>query len=148
MFNNMYRYRKRLQALFQVFDQDGNGTINLDEFKAGIEILNEHLPVGMKPFRHPEDLMKSLDFTKDNQININEFMECFRIHANLTVVAKWRRARTKIRALRALGMLRVIDTPAIVTASDIRLQLGDDITGGDDDVTDDERDHATQSDSC
>ncbi|ETV82092.1 hypothetical protein, variant [Aphanomyces astaci] len=85
MFNNMYRYRKRLQALFQVFDQDDNGTINLDEFKAGIEILNEHLPVGMKPFRHPEDLMKSLDFTKDNQININEFMECFRIHANLTV---------------------------------------------------------------
>ncbi|CAK4628756.1 hypothetical protein AeMF1_015246 [Aphanomyces euteiches] len=121
IFNGMYRYRKRLEALFQVFDQDGNGTINLDEFKAGIEILNQHLPAGMKPFTHPEELMHALDFTHDNEININEFMECFRIHANLTVQAKWRRARTKLRALRALGVLHVVSTEAVITASDLSL---------------------------
>ncbi|RLO11840.1 hypothetical protein DYB28_001250, partial [Aphanomyces astaci] len=119
MFNNMYRYRKRLQALFQVFDQDGNGTINLDELKAGIEILNEHLPVGMKPFTHPEDLMKSLDFTHDNEININEFMECFRIHANLTAQAKWRHAKSKLKIMSALGMLKVVSDAPVVTASDV-----------------------------
>ncbi|KAG9403780.1 serine threonine-protein phosphatase [Aphanomyces cochlioides] len=108
-------------SLFQVFDQDGNGTINLDEFKAGIEILNQHLPAGMKPFTHPEELMRALDFTHDNEININEFMECFRIHANLTVQAKWRRARTKLRALRALGVFHVVSTEAVITASDVGL---------------------------
>ncbi|KAF0691377.1 Aste57867_17373 [Aphanomyces stellatus] len=121
LFNGMYRYRKRLQALFQVFDQDGNGTINLDEFKAGIEILNHHLPPGMKPFTHPEDLMHEIDFSHDNEININEFMECFRIHANLTVQAKWRRARTKLRALQALGMLKVTSNASVITAHDVNL---------------------------
>ncbi|RHY61173.1 hypothetical protein DYB34_003004 [Aphanomyces astaci] len=125
MFNNMYRYRKRLQALFQVFDQDGNGTINLDELKAGIEILNEHLPVGMKPFRHPEDLMKSLDFTHDNEININEFMECFRIHANLTAQAKWRHAKSKLKVMSALGMLKVVSDAPVVTASDVSFDKDD-----------------------
>ncbi|ETW02752.1 hypothetical protein H310_05251 [Aphanomyces invadans] len=140
MFNNMYRYRKRLQALFQVFDQDGNGTINLDEFKAGIDILNKHLPPGMKPFTHAEDLMKSLDLAHDNEININEFMECFRIHANLTVQAKWRRARTKLRALQALGMLKVIEAPAIVTASDVQLDVDESETKHRDDDDDDDED--------
>ncbi|OQS02982.1 calcineurin-like phosphoesterase [Thraustotheca clavata] len=122
MFNNMYRYRKRLEALFQVFDRDGNGTINLEEFKAGIEILNSHLPPNMKPFTNPEELMRSLDFSHDNEININEFMECFRIHANLTVQAKWRRARTKLKALHALGMLKVIADTPIVTASEVHME--------------------------
>ncbi len=81
----MYRYRKRLEALFHVFDKDGNGKITLDEFKAGIDILNAHLPDHYKPFTNAPDLMRSLDFTHDNEININEFMECFRIHANWTV---------------------------------------------------------------
>ncbi|CAK4079203.1 unnamed protein product [Aphanomyces euteiches] len=134
MFNNMYRYRKRLQALFQVFDRDGNGTINLDEFKAGIEILNQHLPPGMKPFTNAEELMRSLDFTHDNEININEFMECFRIHANLTVQAKWRRARTKLRALQALGMLKVVADAPVVTASDVQIDLPDDDDDDDEDA--------------
>ncbi|OQR88086.1 calcineurin-like phosphoesterase [Achlya hypogyna] len=121
MFNNMYRYRKRLQALFNVFDRDGNGTINLEEFKAGIEILNAHLPPTVKPFTNAEELMRSVDFSHDNEININEFMECFRIHANLTVQAKWRRARTKLKALHALGMLKVVADTPIVTASEVQM---------------------------
>ncbi|RHY32794.1 hypothetical protein DYB32_002242, partial [Aphanomyces invadans] len=119
VFNNMYRYRKRLQALFQVLDQDGNGTITLNELTAGIDILNKHLPPGMKPFTHPEELMNALDLTHDNAININEFMECFRIHANLTSQAKWRRARSKLKIMSALGMLKVVSAAPIVTASDV-----------------------------
>ncbi|KDO32597.1 hypothetical protein SPRG_03070 [Saprolegnia parasitica CBS 223.65] len=121
MFNNMYRYRKRLEALFQVFDKDGNGTISLDEFKAGIDILNAHLPPNVKPFTKAEELMRSVDFSHDNEININEFMECFRIHANLTVQAKWRRARTKLKALHALGMLKVVADAPIVMASEVQM---------------------------
>lgn len=106
-FNSLYRHRSRLEALFRVLDRDGNGTITIDELESGIKLLNDHLPVGAKAFHMTgAELMKMMDFSHDGQININEFMEGFRINAKLTAHAKWKRARKKIKVLSAIGALR------------------------------------------
>ncbi|KDO32596.1 hypothetical protein SPRG_03069 [Saprolegnia parasitica CBS 223.65] len=105
-FNSLYRHRYRIEALFHALDRDGNGVITLDEFQAGLAILNQHLPKDILPFDHPDELLRAIDFSHDNRVNINEFMESFRLHANLTVQAKWRRARTKLKAMHHLGMLK------------------------------------------
>ncbi|KAJ0406341.1 hypothetical protein ATCC90586_007184 [Pythium insidiosum] len=108
-FNSLYRHRTRLEALFRVLDRDGNGTITLDELEASIKLLNERLPPGMQAFSAKAiDIMRMFDFSHDNEININEFMEGFRINAKLTVAAKWKRARKKIKALSALGALKAL----------------------------------------
>ncbi|ETP34624.1 hypothetical protein F442_17072 [Phytophthora nicotianae P10297] len=117
-FNSLYRHRSRLEALFRVLDRDGNGTISVDELENGIKLLNEHLPPGTKPFStNGLDYMRMMDFSHDNEININEFMEGFRINAKLTVHAKWKRARKKIKALSAIGALRGFSLPSSATAA-------------------------------
>ncbi|RQM19495.1 hypothetical protein B5M09_004588 [Aphanomyces astaci] len=107
--NNLYRHRERLEMLFHTIDKDGNGVITMDEFQAALDVLNQHLPRDMLPFEHPSQLMSVLDFTKDNAININEFLESFRLHANLTTAAKWRRAKNKLKAMHHLGMLKTYE---------------------------------------
>lgn len=110
-FNSLYRHRSRLEALFRVLDRDGSGTITEDELESGIKLLNEHLPAGTKAFHMTGgELMKMMDFSRDGEININEFMEGFRINATLTVHAKWKRARKKIKALSAIGALRFMSS--------------------------------------
>jgi diadenosine tetraphosphatase ApaH/serine/threonine PP2A family protein phosphatase/Ca2+-binding EF-hand superfamily protein len=117
-FNSLYRHRSRLEALFRVLDRDGNGTISVEELENGIKLLNEHLPPGTKPFStNGLDYMRMMDFSHDNEININEFMEGFRINAKLTVHAKWKRARKKIKALSAIGALRGFTLPSNATAA-------------------------------
>ncbi|KAF0732791.1 hypothetical protein Ae201684_010122 [Aphanomyces euteiches] len=86
----------------------------MEEFNDALEVLNKHIPKDMLPFERPEELMAALDFSKDNVININEFLESFRLHANLTVQAKWRRAKNKLKAMHHLGMLKVVEAPAVV----------------------------------
>ncbi|KAH9194485.1 hypothetical protein AeNC1_003535 [Aphanomyces euteiches] len=112
--NKLYRHRERLEALFHTIDKDGNGVITMEEFNDALEVLNKHIPKDMLPFERPEELMAALDFSKDNVININEFLESFRLHANLTVQAKWRRAKNKLKAMHHLGMLKVVEAPAVV----------------------------------
>ncbi|RHY02587.1 hypothetical protein DYB25_011629, partial [Aphanomyces astaci] len=112
--NNLYRHRERLEMLFHTIDKDGNGVITMDEFQAALDVLNQHLPRDMLPFEHPSQLMSVLDFTKDNAININEFLESFRLHANLTTAAKWRRAKNKLKAMHHLGMLKTVDAPCLL----------------------------------
>ncbi|RHY32798.1 hypothetical protein DYB32_002239 [Aphanomyces invadans] len=110
--NKLYRHRERLEMLFHTIDKDRNGVITMEEFQDALDVLNKHLPKDMLPFEHPDQLMSVLDFTKDNAININEFLESFRLHANLTTAAKWRRAKNKLKAMHHLGMLKTVDAPA------------------------------------
>ncbi|DAZ93061.1 TPA: hypothetical protein N0F65_009735, partial [Lagenidium giganteum] len=129
-FNSLYRHRARLEALFRVLDRDGNGMLTLDELESGIQLLNQHLPPGTQAFTtSATEFMRMLDFSQDNQININEFMEGFRINAKLTVHAKWKRARKKIKALSALGALRFAtsqvedDMPDTSSAEDVSVTI-------------------------
>lgn len=122
-FNSLYRHRSRLEALFRVLDRDGSGTISEDELENGIKLLNEHLPAGTKAFHMTGgELMKMMDFSRDGEININEFMEGFRINAKLTVHAKWKRARKKIKALSAIGALRFMAMPSSEIAENKSVQ--------------------------
>lgn len=109
VFNELYRHRSKLEALFRVFDKNGDGTISHEEFTDGLKLLNSHLPAGMAKFGNGSELMKLLDMEQDNSININEFMESFRINAKLTVHAKWRRAKIKLRSVAKLRQVLVPD---------------------------------------
>ena len=50
----------------------------MDEFKAACELLGQHAGIFF-PDDFAEDLLKSMDFDKDGAINLNEFLESFRI---------------------------------------------------------------------
>lgn len=60
---------KRLQAVFNAFDEDGNGTISVEEFNCIIEDNSEGLW---------EKIMKRVDKNGDGLIDFNEFKRCLR----------------------------------------------------------------------
>jgi serine/threonine-protein phosphatase with EF-hand domain len=70
----LYGQRKKLEAIFNFFDTNGDGVISREEFRIGCNFLNEHLPEGQKltDIDHSLDLM---DFDGNGMIDINEFFE-------------------------------------------------------------------------
>lgn len=78
MMDAMYANRAKLEAIFHFFDTDGNGTISREEFRTGCDFLNQTIPADLqlKDYDHILDMM---DFDANNEIDINEFFEVFRI---------------------------------------------------------------------
>jgi Ca2+-binding EF-hand superfamily protein len=69
-----------LEQVFRFFDEDGNGTIVKEEFIAGVRKLNTHLPPGEQlSDMDAHSIMRALDLSKNQSIDINEFLEAFRI---------------------------------------------------------------------
>lgn len=78
LMDSMYAQRGKLEAIFNYFDRDGNGTISREEFQQGCVLLNQTLPPEQQltDYNHILDLM---DFDHSDSIDINEFFEVFRI---------------------------------------------------------------------
>ncbi|XP_065846324.1 serine/threonine-protein phosphatase with EF-hands 2-like [Oscarella lobularis] len=74
----LYRNRENLETIFHIIDKDNSGFLSVDEFKAACELLGQHAGIFF-PDDFAEDLLKSMDFDKDGAINLNEFLESFRI---------------------------------------------------------------------
>ncbi|KAG8240740.1 protein phosphatase, EF-hand calcium binding domain [Homalodisca vitripennis] len=72
----LYRNKSSLEAIFRIIDKDNSGFISLEEFKDACELLGEHL-------EHPQDealdICKSMDINKDGLVDLNEFLETFRL---------------------------------------------------------------------
>ncbi|XP_054267756.1 serine/threonine-protein phosphatase rdgC-like [Macrosteles quadrilineatus] len=72
----LYRNKSSLEAIFRIIDKDNSGYISLEEFKDACELLGEHL-------QHPQDealdICKSMDINKDGLVDLNEFLETFRL---------------------------------------------------------------------
>eukprot|EP00118_Oscarella_pearsei_P004499 m.19411 g.19411 ORF g.19411 m.19411 type:complete len:610 (+) comp27834_c0_seq5:50-1879(+) len=74
----LYWNRKNLETVFRIIDQDNSGYLSVEEFKATCVLLREHTGINF-PENFAEDIVKSMDFDRDGRVNLNEFLESFRI---------------------------------------------------------------------
>ncbi|XP_047227998.1 serine/threonine-protein phosphatase with EF-hands 2-like [Girardinichthys multiradiatus] len=74
----MYKNHSNLETIFRIIDTDHSGLISFEEFRQTWKLLSSHLKmeIGDKAIT---DLAQSMDFNKDGSIDINEFMEAFRL---------------------------------------------------------------------
>ncbi|XP_069868371.1 serine/threonine-protein phosphatase with EF-hands 2 [Dipodomys merriami] len=74
----LYRNRSNLETIFRIIDSDHSGFISLDEFRQTWKLFSSHMNVHI-PDDCICDLARSIDFNKDGHIDINEFLEAFRL---------------------------------------------------------------------
>ncbi|KAM9307051.1 serine/threonine-protein phosphatase with EF-hands 2 [Pholidichthys leucotaenia] len=74
----MYKNHSNLETIFRIIDTDHSGLISLEEFRQTWKLLSSHLKMEISD-KTISDLAQSIDFNKDGSIDINEFMEAFRL---------------------------------------------------------------------
>ncbi|XP_072310850.1 serine/threonine-protein phosphatase with EF-hands 2-like isoform X2 [Eucyclogobius newberryi] len=74
----MYKNHSNLETIFRVIDTDHSGLISYEEFHQTWKLLSSHLRLEISD-KAISDLAQSIDFNKDGSIDINEFMEAFRL---------------------------------------------------------------------
>ncbi|NXK49495.1 PPE1 phosphatase, partial [Chauna torquata] len=76
------KYRKDLEIIFNIMDEDQSGLISLDEFRKTWKIFSSHL--GIDAYDASIDkLAQSIDYNKDDCIDFSEFLEAFHVVHNL-----------------------------------------------------------------
>ncbi|KAF0745754.1 hypothetical protein Ae201684_000202 [Aphanomyces euteiches] len=81
VFDALYSKRKEVEVIFCFFDTDNSGTISMEEFQRGCQLLNTHLPEE-EQWNETDELFRLLSLSGSNSININEFFEAFRLLDN------------------------------------------------------------------
>ncbi|XP_044189886.1 serine/threonine-protein phosphatase with EF-hands 2-like isoform X2 [Thunnus albacares] len=74
----MYKNHSNLETIFRIIDTDNSGLISFEEFRQTWKLLSSHLKTEISD-EAIADLAQSIDFNKDGGIDINEFMEAFRL---------------------------------------------------------------------
>ncbi|KAJ1204888.1 hypothetical protein NDU88_000323 [Pleurodeles waltl] len=74
----LYRHRANLETIFRIIDSDNSGLISFDEFRHTWKLLSSHLNIEISDIAI-SNLARSIDFNKDGNIDINEFLEAFRL---------------------------------------------------------------------
>uniref|UniRef100_A0A3Q2SSJ5 Serine/threonine-protein phosphatase n=1 Tax=Fundulus heteroclitus TaxID=8078 RepID=A0A3Q2SSJ5_FUNHE len=74
----MYKNHSNLETIFRIIDTDHSGLISFEEFRQTWKLLSSHLKMEISD-KAIADLAQSMDFNKDGSIDINEFMEAFRL---------------------------------------------------------------------
>ncbi|XP_041816114.1 serine/threonine-protein phosphatase with EF-hands 2-like [Chelmon rostratus] len=74
----MYKNHSNLETIFRIIDADHSGLISFEEFRQTWKLLSSHLKMEISD-KAIADLAQSIDFNKDGSIDINEFMEAFRL---------------------------------------------------------------------
>uniref|UniRef100_H0XAJ1 Serine/threonine-protein phosphatase with EF-hands n=1 Tax=Otolemur garnettii TaxID=30611 RepID=H0XAJ1_OTOGA len=78
LLEKLYRNRSNLETIFRIIDSDHSGFISLDEFRQTWTLFSSHMKIDIT-----DDcicgLARSIDFNKDGHIDINEFLEAFRL---------------------------------------------------------------------
>ncbi|XP_034152811.1 serine/threonine-protein phosphatase with EF-hands 2 isoform X2 [Esox lucius] len=78
LLETMYKNHSNLETIFRIIDTDNSGLISLEEFRQTWKLLSTHLQTDISD-KAISDLAVSIDFNKDGSIDINEFMEAFRL---------------------------------------------------------------------
>ncbi|XP_046724366.1 serine/threonine-protein phosphatase with EF-hands 2-like isoform X1 [Silurus meridionalis] len=78
LLETMYRHHSNLETIFRIIDTDHSGLISLEEFRQTWKLLSSHLKMEISD-EAISDLAISIDFNRDGSIDINEFMEAFRL---------------------------------------------------------------------
>ncbi|NWZ26916.1 PPE1 phosphatase, partial [Asarcornis scutulata] len=72
------KYRKELEVIFNIMDEDHSGLISFDEFRKTWRIFSSHL--GIEAYDASIDkLAQSIDYNKDDYIDFSEFLEAFHV---------------------------------------------------------------------
>ncbi|KAK9876632.1 hypothetical protein WA026_014011 [Henosepilachna vigintioctopunctata] len=80
----LYKNRQNLEAIFRIIDKDNSGYINREEFHEACELIKEYLPAS-NSMEQMEELCGLMDLNKDGLIDLNEFLESFRmVHKDTT----------------------------------------------------------------
>jgi Ca2+-binding EF-hand superfamily protein len=79
--STLYENKDMLLTIFKFMDTDGNGTIDMEEFQFGIDLLNKRLPAGSH-FKDHEVLFRALDVDGNGEIDIDEFNLVFSQNAS------------------------------------------------------------------
>ncbi|KAL2099690.1 hypothetical protein ACEWY4_004084 [Coilia grayii] len=77
----LYKHHSNLETIFRIIDTDNSGLISFEEFRQTWRLLSSHLKMDISD-EAIMDLAHSIDFNKDGSIDINEFMEAFRLVDN------------------------------------------------------------------
>ena len=74
--STLYANKDKLLSIFNYLDTDGNGTIDIEEFEVGLNLLNKRLPVAAR-FKDHVELFIALDADGNGELDISEFKELF-----------------------------------------------------------------------
>ncbi|XP_026111465.1 serine/threonine-protein phosphatase with EF-hands 2-like [Carassius auratus] len=78
LLETLYKHHSNLESIFRMIDTDHSGLISFEEFRQTWKLLSSHLQMDISD-KAISDLAESIDFNKDGSIDINEFMEAFRL---------------------------------------------------------------------
>ena len=76
--DSLYRNKSSLEAIFRILDKDNSGQISLEEFGEACHLLHKHLPEHATE-EELLDMCKMMDINKDGLVDLNEFLEAFRL---------------------------------------------------------------------
>ncbi|XP_051475775.1 serine/threonine-protein phosphatase with EF-hands 2 isoform X2 [Apus apus] len=74
----IYRNRSNLETIFRIIDRDHSGLISFEEFHQTWKLFSSHMNIELTD-DGINDLVCSIDFNKDGNIDFNEFLEAFRL---------------------------------------------------------------------
>ncbi|KFP72055.1 Serine/threonine-protein phosphatase with EF-hands 2, partial [Acanthisitta chloris] len=74
----IYRNKSNLETIFRIIDKDHSGLISFEEFQQTWKLFSSHMNIEVTD-DGINDLVRSIDFNKDGNIDFNEFLEAFRL---------------------------------------------------------------------
>ncbi|GCB62600.1 hypothetical protein scyTo_0014513 [Scyliorhinus torazame] len=74
----IFAHKSDLISAFEHYDKNKTGLISFEEFQKSCKLLSSHLKIDISE-KAIGDLACSMDFNKDGSIDINEFLEAFRL---------------------------------------------------------------------
>ena len=77
--DKLYANREVLTCIFRYFDTDCSGAISKEEFDIGVKTLNKRTSKYNIPLPDSDHLWGMLDIDGNNEVDINEFLEAFRV---------------------------------------------------------------------
>lgn len=86
LLENLYKHHSNLETIFRIIDTDHSGLISFEEFRRSWRLLSTHHQMEISD-EAIMDLALTIDFNKDGVIDINEFMEAFRLVERSTLEA-------------------------------------------------------------
>ncbi|XP_047673883.1 serine/threonine-protein phosphatase with EF-hands 2 [Tachysurus fulvidraco] len=78
LLETLYRHRSTLETIFRIVDTDNSGLISFEDFCQTWKLLSAYLKMEIST-EAINDLVVSIDMNKDGYIDIDEFMESFRL---------------------------------------------------------------------